>query len=296
MANVLVQLLGLFALLGLATLGYWHWIRRLDIGIQGKGLLLLTIFTFVGGLLGSTGWWIDDPRSFPWDLPPLASRMLASAGLAFGVATFVALQRPTYRHMRLVLLMLATYLTPLLIAILLFHIERFDLSAPITYAFFAIVLLLDAPTLWYLYRQPIILPNTPDESLPPSPLARVWLGVVAIVTALWGLMLFITDNGPSAFIWVWRNDLLTTRLIAVMLLTIAIGAVYSLRYADVSRVMLGVIAVYGFGVSLSNLWNLLASRPVNLSYVVAFSIMFLISTVLLIVERQNIVESSDTAR
>ena len=81
--------------------------------------------------------------------------------------------------------------------------------------------------------------------------------------ALWGLALFVTDDGPWGLIWVWPGDLLTSRLIAVMLLTIASGAVYALRYADVSRVMLGVIAVYGFGVMLANLWNILANLPVN---------------------------------
>jgi len=52
-----------------------------------------------------------------------------------------------------------------------------------------------------------------------------------------------------------------------MLLTIAVGALYALRYADVSRVILGVIGVYGFGIMLANLWNILANKPVNLSYV-----------------------------
>jgi hypothetical protein len=86
-------------------------------------------------------------------------------------------------------------------------------------------------------------------------------------------------------IWVWPGDLLTSRLIAVMLLTIALGAVYALRYVDVSRVMLGVIAVYGFGVMLANLWNIFANLPLNLSYVAAFGIMFLASATLLIAER-----------
>ena len=100
-----------------------------------------------------------------------------------------------------------------------------------------------------------------------------------------GLALFVTDDGPWGLIWVWPGDLLTSRLIAVMLLTIASGAVYALRYADVSRVMLGVIAVYGFGVMLANLWNILANLPVNLSYVAAFGIMFFVSVTLLIAER-----------
>lgn len=84
---------------------------------------------------------MDHPSSFSWDLPPLASRMLAAAGWAFGVATLAALQRPVPH--RTGLLMLATYLAPLLAAVLLFHLDPY---APITYAFFAIVLLLNAPT------------------------------------------------------------------------------------------------------------------------------------------------------
>jgi hypothetical protein len=89
-------------------------------------MLLLCVVTLVGGLLGSTGWWTDDPRSFSWDLPPLASRMLASAGWAFGVATLAALHRPVPRRTRLVMLMLAVYLAPLLVTAPLFHLDRFD--------------------------------------------------------------------------------------------------------------------------------------------------------------------------
>src|SRR5918998_3201421 len=290
MDGLLVQFLGLFVLLGIVGWGYRRWIRPREVGTQGKGMLLLTIVTLVGGLVGSTGWWIDDPRSFSWDLPPLASRMLASAGWAFGVATIAAIQRPVPRRTQLVMLMLAAYLAPLLLTIPLFHLDRFDPAAPITYAFFALVLPMTVAALWYLFQQPVIISDEPTDSLPPTPLVGAWLGLVAAVTAFWGLALFITDNGPSGLIWAWPGDLLTSRLIAVMLLTLAIGAVYALRYADVSRVMLGVIAVYGFGVTLANLWNILVSKPVNPSYVAAFGIMFLVSATLLMVERQNTVE------
>jgi hypothetical protein len=227
-------------------------------------------------------------------LPPVASRMLASAGWAFGVATIAALRRPVPRRMRLVMLMLAAYLAPLLLTIPLFHLDRFDPSAPITYGFFALVLCITVAALWYLFQQPVIVPDEPADSLSSTSLVGRWLGFVAAVTALWGLALFITDNGPSGLIWAWPGDLLTSRLIGVMLLTIAVGAIYALRYANVSRVMLGVIAVYGFGVTLANLWNILASLPVNPSYVAAFGIMFLVSAALLIAERQHILERSRT--
>jgi hypothetical protein len=285
MGGLLVQFLGLFALLGFAAWGYRHWISPRQVGIQGKGMLLLVVVTLVGGLLGSTGWWIDDPRSFSWDLPPLASRMLASAGWAFGVAALAALRRPVPRRMRLVMLMLAVYLAPLLLTAPLFHLDRFDPAAPITYVFFALVLTMTVAAIWYLFEQPVIVPNGPADSQASTALVGSWLGLVAAVCALWGLALFVTDNGPSALIWVWPGDLLTSRLIAVMLLTIAVGAVYALRYADVSKVMLGVVAVYGFGVMLANIWNILANMPVSLSYVVAFGVMFLVSASLLVAEK-----------
>src|SRR5215210_5957628 len=285
MDGLLVQFLGLFALLEIVAWGYWRWMRPREVGIQGKGMLLLTIVTLVGGLLGSTGWWIDDPRSFSWDLPPLASRMLASAGWAFGFATLATLHRPVPRRTRLVMLMLAVYLTPLLVTAPLFHLDRFDPAAPITYVFFALVLTMTVAALWYLFEQPVIVPHEPPDSLAPTALVGGWLGLVAALTASWGLALFVTDNGPSGLIWVWPGDLLTSRLIAVMLLTIAVGAVCALRYADVSRVMLGVIGVYGFGIMLANLWNILANKPVNPSYGATCGIMFLVSATLLIAER-----------
>jgi hypothetical protein len=62
-------------------------------------MLLPTVLTLAGGLLGSVGWCPDDPRSVSWDLPPLVGRMLASAGWAFGImfhvsAALLVLERP----------------------------------------------------------------------------------------------------------------------------------------------------------------------------------------------------------
>jgi hypothetical protein len=280
-SDVLIQFLGLLALLGALTWGYSRWVRTHKTTISGKLLLELHVLTFFGGVIGSTGWWFDIHSSFPWDLPPLASRMLAAAGWAFGVATWMALQRPIRRRVRLALLMLAVYLTPLLIVIPLFHLDRFNFSEPISVAFFILVLLLIVPTLWFLFRQPVILPDEAQDAVPANPAVSGWLGLVAIVTALWGVALFVTDNGPSNLIWVWPGDLVTSRLIGVMLLTIAAGAIYSLRYADTARMMLGVTVIYGFGLALASLWNALLGNPIKLSYAVVFGVIFVISGVLL---------------
>ena len=156
MLDFLLQLIGLVLLLAGLTVGYRLWIRPHDdyLNFQSRGLLLLILLTLMGGLIGSPFWWGDEARSFSWDTPALASRMLASAGLSFVVVSLMALSKPSHRRLRLVLILLFIYLFPLTIVILLFHLDRFDFSAPITYAFFAIVVLMDVATLWYLIRQP----------------------------------------------------------------------------------------------------------------------------------------------
>jgi|GEM_PF-484675 len=280
MMDIFFQIIGLFLLLlGLAA-GYWRWVKPHDatLGVQEKGLLLLVVLTLMGGFIGSPFWWMDEVRSFSWDLPPLASRMLAAAGWSFVVVCFQVLERPTDRRLRLVLLLLFVYLAPLALAAPLFHLNRFDLAAPITYGFFAIVGLMTASTLWYLLRRPRIFPDTPADLLPPARAVRGWLLLVAVVTALWGLALLITDNGPSPLVWVWPGDLLTSRLIGVMLLTIAAGSVYSLNAAGVARPLLAMLLTYGLGLSTASLWNFLAGKPVKWSYTLVFGIIFLISS------------------
>lgn len=280
MNDIAVQALGLLVFIAVIAGAYWRWVRPHNVTLETKGVLLLVIATMVGGLVGSTGWWFDVPQAFSWDLPPLASRMLAVAGWAFGAATFMTLQRPTASRLRLVLLMLAVYLIPLAIAIVLFHLNRFDWTAPITYAFFIIVTALILPTLWYLLRRPSVIADS-NPTTPPSQPIRLCLVLIALLTALWGIALFITDSGPINLIWVWPGDLLTSRLIGVMLLTIATAALYSLQNADVARVTLVVMSVYGLGAALANLWNLTAGKPVQPLYLLVFGLMGLISLILI---------------
>ncbi len=276
MNDIAIQLIGLLVFVAVIAGAYWRWVRPHNINLETKGVLLLVIATMVGGLIGSTGWWFDVPQAFSWDLPPLASRMLAAAGWSFGAATFMTLQRPTASRLRLTLLMLAVYLIPLAIAIFLFHLDRFDWAAPITYAFFIIVMGLIIPALWYLVRRPTVIAEN-NPIVPPAQAIRLWLIIVALLTALWGAALFITDSGSINLIWVWPGDLLTSRLIAVMLFTITTAALYSLNNTDVTRVTLVVMIVYGFGAALANLWNATAAKPVQPLYLAAFGAMAIIS-------------------
>ncbi|MCP4139714.1 MAG: hypothetical protein GY755_05390 [Chloroflexi bacterium] len=293
MLNFLIQVFGLVLLIAGVYIGYLRWIKphQDSLSVQGRGLLFLIVLTLMGGFVGSPFWWMDEARSFSWDLPPLASRMLAAAGWSFVVVSFLALQRPTFKRVRLVLMLLFVYLTPLALAIILFHLDRFDPTAPIVYAFFAIVVLMVTSTMYYLLKQPTIIPDEIRDEAPSSPLIRYWLATVALICTLWGTALFLTDNGPSRFIWVWVGDLLSSRLIGVMLLAIAVGAITSFRYADVANLMMITLSTYGIGLALASLWNMVAGKPVPVSYLSVFGGMALISVLLL--SKNKLIEVGD---
>jgi len=285
--NLLLQIFGLLLLVIGIGFGYWRWIKPHEdsLDFHGKGLLLLVILMVMGGFIGSPFWWVDEARSFSWDLPLLASRMLAAAGYSFVVVGGIVLERPTYRRLRLPLILLFVYLVPLAIAAPLFHLDRFDWTAPIVYAFFGIVVLMVVATTWYLLRQPKIFMDEAKDLERPSPGVRAWMAIVAIITALWGLALVVTDSGPSTLIWAWPGDLLTSRLIGVMLLTIAAGSLYSLPTRGTARPMLAMMLTYGLGLSLASVTFALLGKPLKLSYLIVFGIIFLVSSLFLLLDR-----------
>jgi hypothetical protein len=269
--------------------GYVRWIspRRDSLGFQARGLLTLILFTLVGGFFGAFFWWADEPGSFSWDLPPLAGRMLASAGWAFAVACFLALERPSHQRLRLVLWLLFTYLSPIGLVAIAFHLYRFDFSAFITYAFFTVVIGMIVASTWYLVVPPHDFEDTPADLRPASGLCRTWLGALSLITVLWGFCLFATDLGTGKPIWVWPGDLLTSRLISVMLLTISVGGATALRYRDTARMMLITTATYGVGVVVAGLWNHFAGKPLPILYIGAFALAFLVSVSMLFFERSD---------
>jgi hypothetical protein len=285
MIDLTLQFLGFVLLSACVSLGYRRWVRpdADRIGPQGRGLLLLIVLTFSGGLIGSPFWWFAARQSFSWTLPPLASRMLASAGWSFAAACFLCLRRPTMRRVKLILLMTCVYLAPLVAAILLFHLDRFDFGAPVTYAFFLIAGGMSAAVGYFLVRQPVILRDEGLDSMASAAAVRAWLGLLAVMTGVWGLALFASDSGPLPMIWVWPGDVLTSRLIGSMLVTIAAGAAYSLRWADAARMMLYVSALYGLGLAGASAWNLLLDKPAPISYGFAFGAVCVVSASLLAV-------------
>lgn len=281
--NLLPGLAALILLCGGVAFGYRRWIKPQadDLDFPEQGLLLLIILTMTGGFIGSIFWWFDLAQSFSWDLPPLASRLLAAAGWSFAVACYSVLQRPDSRRVRLILLMLFVYLFPLVIAILRSHLNRFDFSAPITYVFFAIAVSMTLATTWYLLRQPTLVFEQPEDRARSRPVVAAWLRAVAVLMVVWGGALFFADNGPYSWIWVWPGDLLTSRLIAVMLLTIAIGAGAALGNANASRMMLAVTLTYGLGVAAANLWSVIGGKEIKLAYVIVFGLIAVGSAVMM---------------
>jgi hypothetical protein len=285
MAQLVLAVLLVTAGLGL---GYRLWIRPWPgLGLQAQAVLGLILLSLLGGLFGAPAWWVDDEGAFSWDLPPLASRMLAAAGISFVVASLFALTNPTRERLQLHLVMLATYLAPLVWATLLFHIDRFDFDRTIVWAFFGIAGTMTVACIWFLVRTPNVLAVEPPR-IETTAITQGWLTMASVVTLAWGILLFATDDGGELFgdalpfvtdtgisrlIWVWPGDLLSSRLIGVMLLAIGASAGYRRHSADAARMMLGTIATYGLLVAAANLWGLTLAAPVREGYVIVFTIL-----------------------
>src|SRR4051794_28247372 len=117
--TVFVVIGGLLLAASLAF-GYVLWIRPVEskLDLHTKGVMLLVLLTLAGAFWGALPWWQDEnEKTFSWDLPPLASRMLGAAAIAFVPAGVLALARPTPDKLRLNLVMIVVYLLPLVLAI-----------------------------------------------------------------------------------------------------------------------------------------------------------------------------------
>lgn len=270
MLNFLSQVGALALLIAGVALGWRRWHSE-GLTFQQRGLLLLLILTAAGGLFGAPFWWMDSPAAFSWDLPPLASRMLAAAGLGFAVVGWFVLEERRASTARWYLIVLAIYLVPLVAAILLLHLDRFDWTAPITYAFFLIAGGMSVAALWHLTLGTEL--GAPTGGAAPVPAVQGWLWAIAAVMGAWGTALFLWPAGPWPLVFVWPADALTSHLIAVMLLTLAGGALLARGDAGRARHMLALGTIYGFGVTAAAIWNLAAGRPVPAAYAISFAVL-----------------------
>lgn len=286
LANLFFTLLAAALLVLGAWWGYRRWATpHLDGASTPARVLLGVMVVTVMVVIGVPFWWLDLEQSFSWNLPPLASRMLAAAALSFVVLGILVLQHPSHRRVRLVLVMLETYLAPLAIAMAAFHLDRFDFGRPITYGFLIIAFGMSLVAGSFLVRQPVIVPDDERDVALSSLATRIGLAAIALVTMAWGIALIVTDRGPSDLVWAWPGDLLSSRLIGVMLLAIAAGNLYALTRADTARLMQITTLVYAVGLAAASAWGLALGTPVKPAYILAFGVIAAGCGVLLVLDR-----------
>ena len=214
-----------------------------------------------GGLIGAPFWWSAVPVSFAWAMPGLAFRFLAAAGLAFGAVGLAVMARPSPARIRFLLGMLATYLGPLLLLIVIFHRNALDWSQPIAWAFLAITTLLTFWSLLEMVKSKDLRPGTL-----PGPFERgVWtLGTVLF--ALWSAALLVWPWGGIRLIWPWPDNALTTRLIGAMLLTLFLMSWMARNRVELTRIAAIGFATYGLWVGIACALRYMAGQPVPWLY------------------------------
>ena len=256
------QLLGMALLIGTLLGGYALWRRGPGHGasLTERRVALLLTATGAGGFWGALAWWANYPGAFSWPLPGLGARMLAAAGWSFALACLLILRRPFAAHLRLGAAILWVYLAPLTLAILALHLDRFDFGRPVTGAFFAIVVALLIGATWALWRLPAEAPLPPDRA------AALPLMLIAGVAGGWALLLFLWPAGPVPAIWPWRGDALTTRLIASMFLSVAVGAALALRDRRRAGTVHAMTLAYGIGVVAAGFAHVMTAQPGERGY------------------------------
>lgn len=228
----------------------------------------------LGGLIAAPAWWQAAPHAFPWALPLLAGRYLAVAGVSFALGFVMILWTGTKPALRLGCWMLLVYLAPLGVAIWGWHLDRFDLGQPVTWIFFALVVILSLGAANGLLRLPF------NERGMSGPIDTA----IGAVAGLWGVALFAWPAGPVAWLWPWPEDPLTTRLIAAMFLTVAIAGWASEGRVE-RRIALWVALAYGMGIAATSALVLVQGDAGPILYLLGWGGLALFATWGLITDR-----------
>jgi hypothetical protein len=253
LAPVLVAIAGFVA--------HRRW-REAEVG--GASARAMLILVTIGAALGAPLWWAGAPSAFPWALPPLAGRMLGAAALAFAVLGVRTLERPTPARVGMLAVATEVYLVPLVAAIALLHLGRFDWTRPVTYGFFILAAVLVAGVAPSMRRDPRASP-------PPSPIGFVLLGFAGVYAALAAALLFVPAT-PWPVLFPWASDPLTSRLIAVMPASLAAAFVLAARDRTLVAEAGIFAAVYGAGVIVALVANVMAGKPFLVVYAVIFGL------------------------
>ena len=220
-----------------------------------------------GALIGAPFWWGAAPDSFAWALPPLAFRYLAAAALAFGTTGLMVLWRPSPARVRLYLGMIALYLAPVVAAVLGMHRDRLDWGAPISWGFLVLAGGLTVSATLEMVRSPDL-----RRGAAPGAAERGLWTLFAALFALWALALFAVPAGPVRALWLWPQDPLSARLIAVMPATLALIAWMARSRADLGRPAAVGFATYGVWVTLASVLHGLSGHPVPWLYLGALGL------------------------
>ena len=255
MPVVVVQVIGLALLVLGMGLGEGILQRRMPMTGALQQARMLALLAGVGGLVGAAAWGQNLPYAFAWALPPMAARFLAVAAVAFGLVALRAAWIGTVGHLRMVAVMLLVYLGPFAGAVLFLHLDRFDPTSPVAYAFFGVVVCMVIAALLTMIRVPY------DE----RGLSSGMLGLVGSLAGLWGLVLFLWPSGPWPIMWPWPQDPLTTRLIAAMFLTIA-AACHIAEGRQERRTAYILCFIYGIGIALVEALALWLGKPGSWAY------------------------------
>ena len=270
-------LIGAALFLAALALGLRRWWPRLEPLPPAARFTL--IVTTLGGLIGAPFWWLDLEPAFAWDLPPLASRLLGAAAVAFGLAGLFVIRRPSPARARAHALLTAVYLAPLALVLLVRHLDRLDFAAPITWAFLLVVAGLTTSALASL-AAPV-----PGVRRPARGGEGLWLLLAGLALILWGGALFAVPAAPLRLVFVWPADPLTSRLIAAMLLTL--GLAFWLARGDARLLPQARIfgAAYGLGGTVAVLGNVARGLPFPSLYLAALGVLGLVSAGFLIARR-----------
>lgn len=274
MPEVGVQLIGLVLLVLGVAVGEGQMQRRMPMTGAMRQARQVALLSGIGGLIGATAWGQNLPYAFAWALPPMAARFLAVAAVAFGVVALRAAWIGSVGHLRMIAVILLTYLGPLAGAVVLLHLDRFNPASPTTYVFFVIVAGMLAAAFLAMIRLPY------DE----RGLSSGMLGLLGGLAGLWGLVLFAWPAGPWPLIWPWPQDPLTTRLIAAMFLTIAAACLFAEGRAE-RRTAYILCIIYGAGIALVVSLALWTGKPGSWAYLTFWTFVAIVAVRGLVSER-----------
>jgi hypothetical protein len=233
-----------------------HYTRNRFLGGVPFLVRFLTLALLIGGLIGGVTNFLLLAGYWPWEMPPLAHRFLASAAAAYVVGALITLTRRRWAESELLMVTVVIY-GILLVGAVLLQPTLLDWSSGITWAFVGIVTPALAISIGYLWSMRDKASAETAQTL--SSTLRTYLLIVGILALAVGTLVFVAPK-QSGLIWPWAAldvwTLLDSRLIACMLLTIASGAFLARGRNDegVAQLFLAMLFAYcvvaGIGLAL----------------------------------------------